>query len=312
MKKYSQGFLFFIAFCFVLSVIAVSAQKNKKDDEVESPAPKVEVKNDPPPAPEPTKSEPSSSPSYSSSDDTNDSPTPTSSERTTIRNERRQRVRRERQRADIERRRREAAEAARRNSDEYENCPTYGTYGDCYDYTDDDDSSNSSNLPWAAFYGRNDIAFINYDRFADNFAANYSPYFEVPLRSEFTPLHGVGFFEPAENLPYNLPFWSFYYEPDLDFLHIDFKRISESNYLIKDKIRFDRLVINAVGKRTLKRVGKTFTQKGTNRPVIVEDISTFALDRIYAMNLNRLPKGTYELRLISKTGDTIKLPFRIK
>ena len=313
MKKFSQSFLFFVAFSFVLSVISVTAQKDKQSpDDIPSTPEKVEVKNDPPPVSEPTKSEPTSSPSYSSSSDTDDIPTQRTNrtERTTIRNERRQRTRRARQRADIERRRREAAEAARRNrdkdDDKYEDCPTYDTYGDCYNYTDEDDGSSSSVSPsWGSFYNENDLYFTNYSFFVDGVTENFAPYFLTTLPANYKPLHRVAVFEQLADVKFIEDIWAFYYEPDLDFMHINFEQISQ-------KSKFEKIVINAVGKKTIKRAGKRFKEKRTTRPVVVEDISIVPLDRIYVLNLNRLPKGTYEMKLLSQSGDTIKLPFTIK
>ncbi len=311
--------------CFVLSVTTLFAQKNK-DTEVESKPSetKVETKSeDPPPPPPPQKTEPdtpttyeapsppASEPTRSSTDDSSrkndppDTPTNPPAGRRRANYEQQQRNRAQ-QKADIERQRREEEEEKRRRKKDKNksDCPYYDTYGNC-DYGSSDDDSNYTAVDPSAYFGTNDVAYLDYESFADSNPDNYLPYFENPLRPEFTPLYRVLIMETSRDLPFYLAGWVFYYEPDLDNFFIDFAKFGQFKY--------ERLVLLPAEDKTIKKVNKKFGYKGSVvRPVLVEDISNLATSSIYSFNLNELPEGSYILILVNQDGSTVKRRIEIK
>lgn len=323
MKGFSFRILFFVGFCFLFSVVTIFAQKNKQDTEVESKpveSKPIETKSEsPPPSPPKTesdnssKSEPSPTyqPSTTSSDTSSSDSGTTPSPNTAGRNDDQQRNRREGQKREIERQRREAEERRRREEKERRkreknNCPYYDAYGNCQNYPPDQDPSmypNSTVNP-SAYFGNNDVSYLDYESFVDSNIDNYQPYFENPLRPEFTPFMRVSLIETSRDLPFYLTGWVFYYEPDLDNFFIDFAKFGQFKY--------DVLVLTPVGK-TIKKVNKKFDYKGNAiRLVLVEEISLLSSDSIYSFNLSNLPKGDYELKLINKDGKTVKRQIKLK
>jgi hypothetical protein len=310
--------------CICLSVCTVStlAQKNKNDLE----PPKVEVKKEdpppPPPPPAPTKeSKPTYEPSDNSSSDNSTSsstdrreePQPRTNRRMS-RNRAQQKQRRAGQQAEIERRKREARKNNKKKDKEddyYVNCPTYDPYGDCNNYSDDDNSSSS--IDPFSFFNDNDVLFYQFNEFYnEKIAARFQPYFAGSPGLDYDPLYRVSFMEVQTDLPFTGPFWTFYYEPDLDNFYMQFSRLIQNDFSMTGPVKFDRLILRADGKKTTTKVGKSFDYKGKVRPILVEDISKLRADRIYSFNISYLPKGKYEMMFLSRTGTTAILKFKIK
>lgn len=326
MKDFNLRILFLLGFCCLLSVSVTLAQKNKTDVDVESQPveTKVEIKVEEPSPPPPAETKSDSSPTYeapatdtsnnNSSNSRDDNPPKPKPSGTIFRNEQQRNRNRELQRQEIERREREERERREREEQDrfHETC-SYNTdiYGNCIYTSDDVNDTYNSQVNPLIYFNKNDIAFINYKKYIENLSSIYSPYFNDPLGLDYKPLYSVGFVEASRDLPFISPYWVFYYEPELDNFYVDFSKFNPNDFSKTGPVKFERLVLKAVGK-TVKKVGKKFDYKDKVRPVIVADISTFALDRIYTFNINYLPRGNYELKLISRSGETVKLEFKLK
>ena len=57
---------------------------------------------------------------------------------------------------------------------------------------------------------------------------------------------------------------------------------------------------------TVKQVAKKYKDT-ESRPVIMEDISAFPVDKIAALSIDDLPPGEYSLLLLGMAGETVKI-----
>lgn len=329
MRGFSKNTLFIIFFCLSFCALNIFAQKNRdqveiKSEPVEVKSAPVEIRNEPPPSPPPVESSPV---------DRTPEPEPTKVE--TSREVYRESSRKEPKddppppnstvntsqtpvviTIDRDNRPRDAMKNSdkkdKKKKDKYENCPYYDPYGNCTYIPNDTTYTNSSYVDPNSFFNGDDLAVYNYRRFVQKNSASYSPYFASVLGDNFKPLYTVGIVESQTDLPYITPFWVFYYEPQLDNFFIDFSKFNYSPLSTNAPVKFERLILTAADNKSIRKNGKKFDYKGKVRPVLVEDISGIAADRIYTFNIAYLPKGKYELQLISKTGDTAKLEFKLK
>lgn len=328
MKILSRDTFFVIFFCLSFCIINISAQKNRDEVElrsepVEVKSAPVEIRNEPPPSPPPVESSPvyqapepepikveTSREVYresSKNEPKNDSPPnpPVNPSQPPVVIT-----------VDRDKRPRDAMKNSEKkdknNKDKYENCPYYDPYGNCTYTPNDTTYTNSSYVNPNSFFNGDDLAILNYKRFVQKNSASYLPYFAGVLGDNFKPLYTVGIVEPQADLPYVTPFWVFYYEPQLDNFFIDFSKFNYSPISTNAPVKFERLIVTAADNKTIRKNGKKFDYNGKVRPILVEDISGIAADRIYTFNIAYLPKGEYELQLISKTGDTAKLKFKLK
>ncbi len=325
MKSPGKNTLFIICFCLSFCVLNISAQRNKdeieiKSDPVEIKSAPVEIRNETPPPSPPVDSTPvyqapepepikvevtreiyNQTPNKEPKDDL--SPTNPPPVIITV------------DRGDGRRNSGKDEDKKDKKKHDYENCPYYDLYGNCT-YTPNDTtyvngSYNTGSVSSNGFFNGNDLAF-NGQRFIQKNQTAFLPYFAGVLTGNYKPLYTVGVVEPKADLPYITPFWVFYYEPDLDNFFIDFSKFNQAIVSSQAPVRFERLVLLAADKKTIRKTGEKFGYKGEVRPVLVEDISGVAQDRIYTFNIAGLSKGKYELLLISRTGDTAKLEFKLK
>ncbi len=329
MKSIGLTTLFLMVLCLNILVNVSFGQRVKDDIEIKSEP--VGVKTDPPypspPAPtnesppiyESPKSEPTQSDQDSGRTETNSSIEPTvnapnkmNPPRTIFKNDVETQRRRTKQKEEIERRQREARRRNKKDKDHYyRNCPNYDPYGDCGSYIEDN-SDQALPIDPFIYFDQNDLAFSIFSQYLESDPSKYLPYFQTPLSSVNSPLYTVGFVEAQVDIPFITPFWTFYYEPDLGNFFIDFSKLNQNNLANTGSTKFDRLILRAIDKKTVKKLGKYFDYNEKLRPVVVENISSFALDRIYTFNISYLPQGKYELMLLSRTGTTVTLEFKIK
>lgn len=319
----AKKILFLLGFCLVLSVCITLGQKKERDNDGEKPQVEAPEPN------KPTKRESETKPPYDSSkvynpppqDNSNsgrDKPQnpPSPSNETRSENNRRggNDNRDERNHGD------------RKDGDKNkENDRKRGDKGKHDDDKDDKDRDknrkrrhgnggwdpypNNSTTPTViytplpSYFNKNDIFFKQFESYIDTVAQNYLPYFDKQLSINYKPLIHTDITEiTLGNYPFQAYGWAFYYEPDLDDIFIDFSRFGN--------LEFEKVVLIPRGE-TIAKVAKKF-QNVANCPVIAEDISNLAMDKVYNFNIHESPKGNYDLMLLNKFGDIVKIVITIK
>lgn len=168
-------------------------------------------------------------------------------------------------------------------------------------------SSSPTPRPFSAnaYFGENDIFFNIYGISVESDSSQFAPFFEDMPSEAFQPLYytyGREFF--INEFHFVSDDWAVYYEPDLDDVFINLAKLGQT--------KFERMVLYPVGD-TVKKANKKFSYKGQLlRPVLVEKIPEIGADRLYSFSVHDLPKGEYELRLISRDGSIARHFIRLK
>lgn len=150
---------------------------------------------------------------------------------------------------------------------------------------------------------KNDIFYQTFESYVETNPNNYLPYFQNRSKP-FSSLFKVSIVDiNIGKYPFAGYGWAFYYEPQLDDLFVDLSRFGNTKF---EKILF------IPQPDTVATVKKKYHSYTDNEPALIEDISHFDTDEACTFNIKPLPKGNYDLILLNRFGDIVKIKFARK